>query len=130
MATDEKGKVDQGKIKAEAENLAKPDAQTKPISTEKPADEAVPLATGPVLDPKQTGKVEHLSEGEAESRVHDQLTKEFGAGYVKAQKGGQETTFTARAWDLLGANKEGWKPVVKTPPEVKNLREKKASETK
>lgn len=128
------GSVDQGKVKAEAENLAKPNAQQKPITTDSPSETAA-LANGPVAGP-ETGRrtaVEDISPEDAERRLEDQRQKEFGPGYVRAYKesgeggqGRQETVFTARAWDLLGNNKEGWKPAVKEPPEVRKLKGDKA----
>jgi hypothetical protein len=124
------GAVDQSKVKAEAEALAKPGAQPKPITTDSPSEQAANLATGPVRGPE---KVENISPEDAERRLEDQRAKEFGPGYVRAYKttgeggqGRQETTFSARAWDLLGNNKEGWKPLVKEPPEVAKLKGDKA----
>lgn len=58
-----------------------------------------------------------ISEEEAERR----LIAQYGEGYVKATKGNNETYFSKVTWNQLPEGKEGWKPVVTTPPEVQNL---------
>lgn len=132
-------KVDQGKVKAEAEGLAKGQNVSQGERTDATPEAAtsadIPDA-GPnprVNEPRpmQAAPVTPLDEDEAEAKIHEQAQKEFGKGYVRAVKGegknAQETIFTARAWDLLGNNKEGWKPKTRKPKEVKDLEEKKAA---
>lgn len=52
--------------------------------------------------------------------IHERLVKQYGKGYVVARRGPVESVFTETTWKRLGGidNKEGWKKVVKTPPEV------------
>ena len=70
--------------------------------------------------PAPAGNVEKTPE-----QIHDAKVYRFGSDYVDAEKGTgkakQITTFTAKAWKNL-KDKNGWKAVVKTPPEVANLK--------
>src|ERR1044072_927378 len=85
------------------------------------------LATGeqppaPVPPPKP----QPISKEDVEEQQRKQLVALYGPDYIEARKGQAETYFSRRAWDLLGpagrdGSKDGWKPVVKTPPEVKRL---------
>lgn len=93
------------------------------------------LKPGEVAAQKSATKAqaEPLQEEEDE-RVHNDLVKQFGPDYVVARKEGtgdvetMTTTFSRRAWDLLGPNKEGWKPLAKEPKEVTDLKNRKAAE--
>lgn len=70
--------------------------------------------------PAPAGKVEKTPE-----QIHEAKIARFGSDYVDAEKGTgktkQTTTFTGKAWKNL-KDKAGWKAVVKTPPEVANLK--------
>jgi hypothetical protein len=77
-----------------------------------------------------------LSDEEAEDKLHEQLVEEFGPDYVRAQKGEGSSaivqTFSRRAWDLLGplkadGSKDGYKPIVRVPKEVRELQNRKAA---
>lgn len=134
---DNPGKVDQGKVSSEAENLAKGGSTSTPERGDLPeASTASDLTQSPVVrEPLQqqtnpNQQPEKLDEDEAEKKLHDQLKEQYGPGFVRAQKDNQTTTFTARAWELLGENKEGWKPLTKKPKEVKDLEAKKAGSEK
>jgi hypothetical protein len=134
-AKENPGAVDQNKIKGDAENLAHgkgtPEAPRADKTPEAATATDVQSLAAAQQQPaaQQPAKVETLTQEDAEAKLDEQLKKEFGAGYVRAEKGGQKTTFTARAWELLGSNKEGWKPVTKKPAEVKALEEKQAANT-
>lgn len=58
----------------------------------------------------------------ADEQQHLKKVAQFGEGYVDAENvDGRQTTFTATAWGNLPATKDGWKQIVKTPPEVAAL---------
>jgi hypothetical protein len=73
-----------------------------------------------------------LSPEEAETKLHNDLVRQFGPDYVRAEKSGGDgkpsivTTFSRVAWDMLGANKEGYKAVVRKPQEVTDLEAQRA----
>lgn len=160
---DKENKVDQGKVKADAEKLAggqstgpenvpaaTPAIPAQPAQRATPADPRTGTAATPAqsatpaqpgtpaaheaqgAQPTQPGTHEAkaaqpLSAEDATNKIEDQALKQYGPGYVKAVKGGQQTTFSQRAWDLLGDNKEGWKAETKKPKEVEDLEAKKAA---
>lgn len=124
---DKENKVDQGKVKADAEKLAGGQStgpENVPAATPaQPAQRATPA--DPVTH--EAKAAQPLSAEDATNKIEDQALKQYGPGYVKAVKGGQQTTFSQRAWDLLGDNKEGWKAETKKPKEVEDLEAKKAA---
>lgn len=118
----ENNKVDQGKVKEGADKLAggkAPDPQPENVPAAAPAP--IQQAPAPTKEP------DPIPEKEATASIA-KAAKDFGPGSVRARKGDQETVFSARAWDLLGDNKEGWKPVTQKPKEVQDLEAKKASD--
>lgn len=127
MAEKKPESVDQGKVAKEAGKLAegKP-AETLPNNL--PPAETTPAPDPnpktPEVKPATPAPVETISEDEADAQVHEKLTKQFGTGYVEATRGKEETVFSARTWERMGPNKEGWKVKTKKPKEVKDLEAK------
>lgn len=168
MAENQGGKVDQGKVKQDAQNIAGggqvpktpahspssvPDGTVKPPVTPntgtvqgspnpgpgvitqgnpgaaKPGDASQGTgnqAANQAKDPK----------GAAEQQKND-ISAQYGPGAVEAEKvdkdgkplEGQRQWFSKRSWDLLGpmkpdGTKDGWRPVVNEPDEVKALKKK------
>jgi hypothetical protein len=167
MAENNGGKVDQGKVKQDAENIAGgavpktpahsptsvPDGTVPPPKT--PNTETVtgkanpgpgvvtqsnPGAAKPGAGNQGTGNQAGNQTPDPKSAATNQraeIEAQYGPGAVQAEKvdadgqpTGQTQTFSKRAWDLLGpmkpnGTKDGWRPAVEEPEEVKNLRNKK-----
>lgn len=100
------------------------------LKGQQPITQGAPGALKPGLKDKP---VERISEDDAEQAQHEALVGQFGPDYVTATKDGEARQFSRRSWDLLGpakadGSKEGWKPAVKVPAEVKALKGKKPNE--
>lgn len=180
MAENTGGTVDQGKIAADAQNIAQGNtpattdtgANATPEASQTPQPDSIntagtvdgpkgvnePAKTGTdTIGPKPVGRTRTkadtaapitqgapgaakpgavannenpgattLTGEQAEDVQKQQLTHLYGPDFVTVRKGDDkggfvQSYFSRRAWDLLGANKEGWKPVVETPQEVKDL---------
>lgn len=99
---------------------------TPATATSAVAQEPAPPLTNGSLGAMKPGAFENATGDDAE------IVRKHGRDYVRAQKDAQEgkpaqeTIFSRRAWDLLGPNKEGWKPTVTVPKEVQELEEKKS----
>lgn len=61
---------------------------------------------------------------EAEEAEEKRLIDKHGPGFIRATNGSQSTIFSATAWNMLGKDKNGWRPQVKEPTEVTNFKNK------
>jgi hypothetical protein len=97
---------------------------------QQPITQGAPGALKPGTTAATNKPVERISEDEAEQQQHEALVGQYGPEYVTARKGNEDRQFSRRSWELLGpakadGSKDGWKPTVKVPAEVKALKSKK-----
>lgn len=99
-------------------------------------DEQKDMLRDILAEKKPKMSADTLTESVVDQDDHERLTKKYGPGFVKAQRKAQRpndqpqsTVFTAEAWKRLPAKPDGsrdsWHAVVKTPPEVNQLKNKK-----
>lgn len=86
------------------------------------AEEAAMKAYHEVIN-KQTAASAPVTDQSSAATLHKERLRVYGEGYVVANRQGVEQVFTRQTWKLLGGrnNKDGYKEVVNTPPEVANL---------
>lgn len=83
-----------------------------------PAAPAAAIASSAAVQAKP-----ELTEEEKLEAEEKETLQKYGAGYVKAVNGsGMPTIFSARAWSLMGPDKDGWKRKVETPAELRGFK--------
>jgi hypothetical protein len=120
---------EKSELKAEkselSENLGNkaPDFKEDPECPEFLAWKNLPIEDKKVFVEWLNEKNSPAQKAPAEKDPTEDLVKKYGANYVVAIKNGENRYFSRVTWDRMNGNKnqDGWREVVKTPPEVKAL---------